>query len=156
MIVAFIGHRHTPETEDLYARLKEVVQALIENEGADTFLFGSKRTFNSMSYEVVSELKETFPNLRRVYMRTVYESAGAYTLQYLLDGYEETVFPKGVAGAGSLSYIKRNQAMIDACDLLVAYCAPSDPYKTRKSGTMLAVQYAQKKKKRTINLFTAE
>ena len=153
MKVAFIGHRHAPETEALTAQIKEVVRALIEDEGADTFLFGSKSAFDTLCYEAVTELKEAFPHIRRVYMRTAYEEADDYTLKYLLKGYEETIFPAGVAGAGVLSYIKRNQAMVDACDLLVTFCEPKDPYKSRKSGTRIAVQYAQRKKKRIFNLF---
>lgn len=45
MIVAFIGHRTINNTEALKDKLKRIVENLIVNENADTFLFGSKSEF---------------------------------------------------------------------------------------------------------------
>ena len=70
----------------------------------------------------------------------------------------ETFFPEGVSGAGYRSYIKRNQAMIDICDILITYYdkgyKPTNRLRiSRKSGTGIAFEYAIKKNKRIINLY---
>lgn len=64
MRVAFIGHRKIAETGELKRELTGIVESLIVNEYADTFLFGSKSDFNGLSYEVVSEQKEKADNKR--------------------------------------------------------------------------------------------
>ena len=68
----FIGHRKTEETENLKLQLKAVIENLITAENVDTFLFGSKSQFNSICYELVTEIKEKFPHIKRVYVRAEY------------------------------------------------------------------------------------
>ncbi len=121
MIVAFIGHRKINKTESLKDKLKKIVENLIVNENADTFLFGSKSEFNTLCYDVVTELQNKYRSIRRVYVRAEREFISEEYKRYLLTLYEFTYFPKAVQGAGALSYVKRNQAMIDKCDVVVAY-----------------------------------
>ena len=168
MTVAFIGHRNVVQTEALEERLTKVVTTLIEKENADTFLFGSKSKFDDLCYVVVSRLKETYSHIKRVYVRAVYEYVDKDYADYLLTFYEKTFFPDKVSGAGAKSYVVRNQVMIDMCDVLVTYCDTNytlpkkktgnimfDVIKERKkkSGTIVAVAYAQKRNKHIINLF---
>lgn len=157
MIVAFIGHRTINYTEALKEKLKKIVENLIVNESADTFLFGSKSEFNTLCYNVITELQSKYRSIRRVFVRAEYEFISEKYKRYLLRLYEFSYFPKAVQGAGALSYVKRNQAMIDRCDTVVAYYDDQymPPTKT-KSGTQMAVVYALKNKKRLINLFHAE
>lgn len=73
---------------------------------------------------------------------------------FLLTMYDDTVFPEELIGAGRCTYVKRNQIMIDRCDILVTYfdkdyCLADE----KKSGTKIAVEYAQKKHKHIINIF---
>lgn len=153
-ICAFIGHRKIEKTEMLKNRLAQTVKNLIENEGVDTFLFGSRSAFDDICYDIVTRLKEVYTHIRRVYVRAEYECISQDYHDYLLTLYEETYYADQARGAGYRSYIKRNQAMIDKCDVLVVYCDMSYTPPTRtKSGTILAFQYAQKKQKRIINLF---
>jgi len=69
--------------------------------------------------------------------------------------YEETIFPKSVIAAGRLSYIKRNEAMIDMCDILLTYYdrdyIPITKEKSN-SGTAIAFRYALNKKRDVINV----
>lgn len=154
--VAFIGHRKIEQTA-LKERLTDIVTTLIVEENAVTFLFGSRSEFNEICYDVVSRLKESYPNVRRVYVRAEYDYEKKYT-DYLLSGYEETFFPDKVRGAGTLSYVVRNQVMVDMCDILVTYCdvnyQPPRKNIPKKSGTVMAMLYAEKKKKRIINLIS--
>ncbi len=153
MIVAFIGHRTINCTEVLRDKLKRIIENLIVNENADTFLFGSKSEFNTLCYDVVTELQGKYNAIRRVYVRAEYEFISEEYKNYLLCLYEFTYFPKVVQEAGVLSYVKRNQAMIDKCDVVVAYYDDQymPPTKT-KSGTQMAVIHAIQNHKRLINL----
>ena len=151
---AFIGHRKIEEKGELKQEIAEIVTALIEKEKVDTFLFGSKSEFNDLCYEVVTELKNKYPHIRRIEVRASNEYLPRIYLDITLKYYEETVFPESVGGAGYRSYIKRNQAMIDMCDILVTYFDKDFQLPAGKtSGTRKAVEYALKKNKRIINLF---
>lgn len=153
MIVAFIGQRKINYPEALKERLKKIVENLIINENVDTFLFGSKSEFDTLCYEVVTELQAMHSSIRRVYVRAEREFISEEYRKYLLILYEFTYFPKAVQGAGALSYVKRNQAMIDKCDIVVAYYDDQYiPSTKTKSGTKMAVVYAIKNHKRLINL----
>lgn len=154
MKVAFVGHRKTPKAPELKFRIFKTVKELIVNDGADAFYFGSKSAFDDICLDVVTELKEVFPEIKRVYARSMYEEISDQYNKYLMQLYDETFMPEGVAGAGYRAYIKRNNAMIDLCDVLVTYCDPSSAEKKwPRSGTYLAVTYAKQKKKRIINMF---
>lgn len=153
MKVAFIGHRKIDKSDMLKDKLTETITDSIINKNADTFLFGSRSEFNDLCYEVVTRLKAKYPYICRVFVRAEYEYINNRYADYLQKFYEETFFAEQVHGAGILSYIKRNQVMIDNCDILVAYFdAQYKPSKT-KSGTKIAVEYAQKKGKYVLNLF---
>lgn len=153
-ICAFIGHRKVENTETLKKHLAQVIKRLIIDEGVDTFLFGSRSAFNDISYDIVTELKETYSNIRRVFVRAEYEYIDKLYTDYLLTFYEDTYFAEQAHNAGYRSYVKRNQEMIDKSNIVVAYCDTNYTPTTRtKSGTIMAVQYAQKKQKRIINIF---
>lgn len=153
--MAFIGHRKIENTEELKHNLADIVTTLIEKEKADTFLFGSKSEFNELCYDTVSRLKENYPHIKRIEIRNSNEYLPKIYIDITLKYYEETIFPKSVSGAGYRSYIKRNQAMIDMSNILVVYFNKNyTPMgKSSKSGTMIALEYAFKKKKRIINLY---
>lgn len=130
------------------------MQYLIEKENADTFFFGSRSAFNDLCYQTITELKKTYPYIRRVYVRAEYECAYKDYIDSLLLRYEDTYFPEPLHGAGIAVYIKRNQLMIDSCEVLVAYYDEEYMPKTgKRSGTKAAVVYARGKKKRVINVF---
>lgn len=76
-------------------------------QGVATFLFGDHSEFNTLCYKVVSELREVYPQIRRIHYRTDYPDADAYTMQFLLDGYEDSICPDGVAAAGKSAYVER-------------------------------------------------
>ncbi len=157
MTVGFIGHRKIESTAELKERLKKTIEELILSEGADTFLFGSRSEFDKLCYEVVSELKKRYSHIRRIYVRAEYEVISESYTEYLLSSYEETFYPDQVHGAGALSYIKRNQVMIDRSDLLIVYYNEQyEPKSSKRSGTKIAVEYAQKKKKRLMNLYAED
>ena len=116
----FIGHRKTKHKKELERRLRESICNLLE-QGVTTFLFGDHSEFNVLCYEVVSELREVYPKIRRIHYRTDYPDADEYMMQLLLDGYEDRICPYGIAAAGKVAYVERNQEMIQASDFCVFY-----------------------------------
>ncbi len=162
--VCFIGHRKINDTPKLRVRVQSILLNLIEH-GTTNFIFGDHSAFDSLCYELVTELKEKHPEINRIHFRKGYRDADEYTMQFLIKGYEESICPKGVDSAGRAGYIERNRAMIDKSDVCIFYYdenyLPARRKSSRqglcdyqpKSGTAAAYDYALKKKKQICNLF---
>ena len=164
MQVCFIGHRTIEKSDKLITSLKETIIALI-NKGVTTFLFGSMSQFNDLSWTVVTELKNKYNFIKRVYVRSSYQFIDKSYEQYLAEFYEETYFPPQIKNAGKCSYIERNYEMINRSTYCVFYYDENyTPLKRptkhnmllppkRKSGTKIAYEYATKMNKKIINLY---
>jgi len=161
----FFGHRKIDETEELKNKLSEIIENLIVNENVDTFLFGSKSQFDDLCHKIVTELKEKYPHIRRVYVRSAFQYIPDWYEDSLLNHYEDTYFPEHMEKAGKASYVERNQEMINKSEFCVVYydekyLPPRRKNSRRdlfdyqpKSGTAVAYGYAVKKKKEIINVF---
>lgn len=153
------------QVEEIEKLVRDTIYSLLW-QGVNHFIFGDHSDFDSLCYEIVTELKNEFPQIRRTHYRTDYPDADDYTLQFLLDGYEDSVCPAGVAGAGKAAYVKRNQAMIHDSDICVFYYdemyQPNCRRQSKtaltdyrqKSGTRLAFDYAKAQEKKMINLYS--
>ena len=148
----FIGHRTINETEELKTKLKETIEKLIVENSVDRFLFGSKSRFNSLCLELVTELKEKYPHIKRIYVRSMYPYIDEDYKNYLLEGYEETYYPEKITNSGKASYVERNYEMIDKSNFCIVYYDEQNAPTTRKSGTKVALDYAIRKKKVIINV----
>lgn len=168
MIACFIGHRKISVNETLISQLKNRIEELIANDNFDTFLFGSRSEFDKACLKIVTELKGKYPNVKRVYVRSTYQSISDDYKNYLLTFYDKTYIPDQVTNAGKASYVERNQHMINKSDLCIFYydenylpakkTVPNKhyvplPYGQLKSGTKLAYQYAVSKNKSILNVF---
>ncbi|MEE0945371.1 MAG: SLOG family protein [Acutalibacteraceae bacterium] len=147
----FFGHRTIKETEELKSKLIEIIEKLIADEKVDTFLFGSKSRFNSLCLELVTEIKEKYPHIKRVYVRAEYPDINEQYINYLLESYEETYYPEHIIGSGRAAYVERNYEMIDNSHYCIVYYDEPNAPTTRKSGTKIALDYAIKKEKQIIN-----
>ena len=147
----FIGHKDIDETQELKAKLCKEIERLIEDEGVDTFLFGSKSRFDSLCLELVTKEKEKHPHIKRVYVRAEHPVIDDSYKAYLLRSYEDTYYPEKIVGAGKASYVERNREMIDKSRFCVFFY-DSASVTSRKSGTEIALAYAKKKKKIIINV----
>ena len=148
----FFGHRKINETEELKERLTEIIEKLIVDENVDTFLFGSKSRFNSLCQETVTEIKEKYPQIKRVYVRAEYPYISEHYKNYLLESYEDTYYPEHIIGSGRAAYVERNYEMIDNSHYCIVYYDEPNAPTTRKSGTKIALDYAIKRKKEVIIL----
>ena len=146
----FFGHRRINETEELKAKLAEAIEKLIEEKQVDTFLFGSKSQFNSLCLSVVTEIKEKYPHIKRIYVRGEYPYINEQYKSYLLESYDDTYYPEKILNAGKATYIERNYEMIDKSHYCIVYYDRQDT--THKSGTKIALNYAIKKRKKIVNV----
>lgn len=153
----FFGHRKINITDELIYLLKIIVKELITEEKIDTFLFGSKSLFDKICLRVVTELKNEYPHIKRIYVRAEYPYIDEDYEAYLLKNYDHTYYPKRIINAGRASYVERNQEMIDKSNYCVVYYDENYMVPVRKnnkrgivdcqskSGTKFAYNYAIKK-----------
>ena len=151
-VCCFVGHRSVNETKELRTNLFKIINKLIVDDSVDTFLFGSKSRFNSLCLEIVTEIKEKYPHIKRVYVRAEYPVISECYKNYLLKSYDDTYYPKGLLNSGKASYVKRNYEMIDNSQYCIFYYCEQGVPTTRKSGTKIAFDYAIKKCKKIIRV----
>ena len=161
----FFGHRKIAYTEQLRERLYKIIEELIMYNNVSVFLFGSKSDFDKLCLAVVTELKYKYPHIRRVYVRAEFQYINDDYRTYLLQSYEDTYYPAKISSSGRAAYVERNYIMIDSSDICIVYYNEDyqppkrknsrhdiSPYQP-KSGTRIAYEYAQKKKKDIVNIF---
>ena len=148
----FFGHRTINETEELKSKLIEMIEKLIVEKQVDTFLFGSKSRFNSLCQETVTEIKEKYPHIKRIYVRAEYPDINEQYTNYLLKSYEDTYYPEHIISSGRAAYVERNYEMIDKSHFCIVYYDEQGAPTTRKSGTKIALDYAIKKCKNIISV----
>lgn len=142
------GHRIINETVELRTKLIKTIERLITKENVDTFLFGSKSRFNSFCYELVTNLKEKYPHIKRIYVRAEFPVINDDYKAYLLELYEDTFYPEKIKGSGRAAYVERNYEMINKSKYCIVYYDEANAPTTRKSGTRIALDYAIKRKRR--------
>lgn len=177
----FIGHRTIDVSDELRNCLFSVIEDLICLHGVTFFLFGSCSKFNDLCCDVVTKLKEKYPQIKRIAYNIRSERMildenrkdMEVSLSKLLGkkislrGYEESITPDKMYVSGKGSYVERNQIMIDDSDYCVFFY-DSSYFPTRRlisrkgqtgvwtsenSGTKIAYKYAVQKKKAIINVF---
>lgn len=146
----FFGHRKINKTEKLKIQLRETIENLILAENITTFLFGSKSDFDDLCLELVTELKEKHPHIKRIYVRAEYPDINETYNEYLLKYLEDTYFPEKLKASGRAVYVERNFEMINKSKFCVVYYEKSYSPEKRKSGTKIALDYALKRKKEVI------
>lgn len=149
---AIIGHRRIDDSEEIRKRLTGEIEKIIL-AGVQTFLFGSRSEFNDLCYEIVCELKKKYSKIERVYVRAEYPKTNEEYDKWLNSHFEKSYYYNDKLKEGKLKYIKRNEFLINSCDVCLFYYNENYLPKTKsKSGTRLAYEYALKKKKKIINI----
>jgi len=160
----FFGHRKITETDELKSKLYNEIETLITYKKVHTFLFGSKSQFDDLCYKIVTELKEKYQHIKRIYVRAEFPYIDDNYKKYLLESYEDTYYPSKMIDAGKAAYVERNHEMIDNSSYCICYYdenyAPPRKKNSRrdlfdyqpKSGTRMAFDYARKQGLNIINL----
>lgn len=161
----FFGHRKIAYTEELKAKLYNQIEELILNEKVYIFLFGSKSEFDTLCLKTVSELKQKYPHIKRIYVRSAFKDINETYKNYLLKSYDDTYYPEHIVNAGKASYVERNREMINRSQFCIVYYdenylpprrknsrRDSTDYQP-KSGTAVAYAHAMQKKCGIVNIF---
>ena len=158
------GHRKIAGKEELKVRLSAIFENLIINDNVDTFYVGSRSEFDDLCRDVLSDQKEKYPHIQRIYIRAEYPDINEDYRKYLLQRCDDTYYPERAINAGKAVYVERNCEMIDKSDICViyfndGYLPPRRKNSWRdltdyqpKSGTGIAYKYAVQKKRTIINL----
>ena len=99
----FFSHIKIDKIDELKINLYGIIENLIVNEKFDTFLFGSKSEFDSLCLKTVAELKEKYPHIKQIYVRSAFQHIPDLYEQSLLKHYEDTYFPEHMENAGRAS-----------------------------------------------------
>ena len=146
--VTFIGHRIL-----LQSNIQQLLKSAIENEiqsGCKNFIVGSHGEFDKTVLEVLLSLKNTYSEIQIEVVITNYnpkikdeiiikENPKYETVMFEI----EDLHPKQRITAS-------NKQMINSCDTLICYVQPN----AWKSGAKTALNYAQKKGLKIINLYS--
>ena len=146
----FFGHRKINETDKIKRKLYKVIEDLIVNKNVDTFLFGSKSQFDALCLNFITDFKERYSYIKRIYVRAEYRYIDDSYENYLLNYYDYTYYPERIANSGKASYVERNQEMINNSTYCVIYYNEHYIPLRGKSGTKIAYDYARKKDKNII------
>ncbi len=160
----FFGHRKIKNKDLLKNKLLQITEKLIVCENIKTFYLGSKSEFDDLCREVLTEQKEKYSHIDRVYIRAEFQYINDTYEKYLLANCDRTYYPEKLENAGKAVYVERNNEMIDksthcVCYFIDAYAPPKRKNSKKdfksyqpKSGTATAYNYAVKKNKIIINL----
>lgn len=176
---SFFGHRSVEVTKELEQEVTLIIEDLIVNHHVSVFLFGSRSQFDYLCHLVVTNLKEKYPNIKRISYtcksetcvlenerekwEQIYSRLKKRDVSLL--GVEDEFEYKTKYTSGRASYVERNQAMIQDSDYCVFYYDETYQPKMRKyssknigyyqpkSGTALAYDYAKRKRKILINVY---
>lgn len=135
--VAFCGHAELANPDAVRVWLAVTVDFLI-SQGAVTFYLGGYGAFDRVAASVVREKKRQHPHIESVLV-----------LPYLdremdASGYDTTVYPPLESVPRRFAISKRNEWMVDAADLVVAYVTHD------WGGAAKTLAYAKRKEKRII------
>lgn len=146
LTVAVIGNEKRFDWRKVYLKLMRVISTLIEEENAETFLFGRSFYFNSLCYDVVTYLKQRFfPLVMRVHATPKSKKSDKDYKKFVFSNFDDTVYSE------SQNY---EYAIIDMCDILLTFYDEEYHLTSGKSSiTKTAYEYAVKKNKRIINIF---
>lgn len=148
-----IGHRDFEKSKELELKVKKIVAELIEKENITNFLFGSNSKFTDFCCDIITEYKNNYPNIQRIFIRAEYPIISDSYYNYLKTFYDDSYFYSEKLLNNKFSYIRRDKFMVDKSDFCLFYFNPNYKPKTKtRSGTCMAYEYALKKHKFIINI----
>lgn len=147
-ICSFFGHRDITVSEELKIKLNVEILRLLKI-GFDCFYFGGFGIFDHLCWQLVTELKIDFPNIRRVYcLSDPRHTCLSKRPKWLKDeDYEEFVYLDLDYDYWYTRIYYRNCEMINQSDFVIFYALDQE-----NSGAYKAYKYAKKIKKHHINL----
>lgn len=149
MVCSFFGHRDIEISNKLIDKLSNLIESLIVKLGADTFYFGGFGKFDDLCWKVVSNLKNKYQNIKRVYcLEDSRYLRSSKRPKYLKDNdYEEYIYLQPTFDYWYTRIYFRNCEIVNVSDIVVFYATEK-----QNSGAYKMLKYANKKKKKIFNL----
>ena len=135
-IVAFAGHRYEWQSIGVEEKLLQVLEDLI-NKGYTVFYDGDYGAFDNKCRNAILKLKNKYPHIKLVLILTYYHHNKEKCP--IPSYYDETILPELEDLHYKQKITKRNEWIIDNCDILVCHIQ-----ETYKSGAYNTVKYALK------------
>ena len=144
------GHSVVDITEELTEGTRIEIDKAVE-DGVRIFLFGGRSDFDDLCYDIVTEKKTSNPelNLKRVFCLPLDRQLRKPPNWFRRKEYEAVECPTKDFDYWYTAIYYRNLAMIDQSDLILFWVE-----RRENSGAYKTYQYAVKKHKRIVNLFT--
>ena len=143
------GHRKINISNELKEVLRKILEEMIQSRGVEVFYFGGFGDFDDLCYQVVSELKDKYPHIKRIFClydpRHQKKSKRPKWLQE--EEYEEYLYLDMQFDCWYTRIYYRNCEIIKNSDFVLFYVINKS-----KSGAYKAMQYAKKRKKQYINV----
>lgn len=139
--VCFVGHREEWRCGKLDQQLEEVIEGLIQ-KGYLHFFDGNKGAFDKLCVKILLKLKDKYPNIKIYRVLTNHLRKDDYIPSFI----EEVIIPEDIPYLHFKQRItKRNEWMIDNCDIVVCYIINKI-----NSGAYKTYLYAKKRKKEIV------
>lgn len=138
MLVSFCGHSQVADSAAVADRLGIIIESLIQ-EGADEFYLGGYGEFDSMAAVAVRNAKAKHPHITSTLVIPYLDR------DYNPDLYDGSTYPPLETVPRRFAISKRNEWMMDAADVIVAYITHD------WGGAATTHKYAKRKKKRIIS-----
>lgn len=149
-ICSFFGHREIEITEDLVLKLTVFIEKLIVNKNFGIFYFGGFGMFDDLCYKIVSQLKQKYPYVKRIFCLSDprHQRVSKRPNWLKNEEYEEYVYLELKYDYWYTRIYFRNCEMINRSDFVIFYAKENED-----SGAYKALQHAIKNKKDFINFF---
>lgn len=139
MIVTFCGHRDVTNETEVKKQLVEIIKSLILR-GAKEFYLGGYGHFDLLAAKAVKQLQKDYPQIQSIlilpYLNHNYSAAM----------YDASIYPPIENTPKKFAILKRNERMVDAADIVIAYV------KYPFGGATKTLEYAQKRKKEIVEI----
>ena len=146
----FFGHSNIEINDELEKQLTQIITFQIINQNFLDFIFGGFGGFDDLCYKIVSSLKETYPQIKRIFC--LYDRTHLNPLKlpkWIKEKeYEELIYLEPRFNGWYKRIYFRNLEMIDFSDLAIFYVKENP-----NSGAYKTFKYALRKKKNIINLY---
>lgn len=143
------GHSKIVITNSLKEKLYLTFENLIRQENVGYFYFGGFGEFDDLCWQIVTSLKEKYPNIKRIFCLSDvrYQKISKRPKWLNSVDYEEIIYLDLDFDYWYTRIYYRNVEMVNRSDIVVFYVNHSE-----QSGAYKILQYAIKKEKQYINI----
>lgn len=146
---SIFGHSKIEITDSLKEKIYLTFERLVERENVGYFYFGGLGEFDDLCWQVVTDLKWKYPNIKRIFCLSDprHQRASKRPKWLKKEDYEEIVYLDLNFDYWYSRIYYRNVEMVNRSDFVVFYVEHSEG-----SGAYKILKYAVMKKKQIINI----